>query len=147
MSTATQRNATRNFSTADYNKTPKIFIFDNRFVPGTFENVTGGAVTLEPGTLMLRSTVTVDGYVPAIAGATLANVVGISANEKAFELAAAGSAPINVGTKGTINGNLLSLPGGVTLDTVVGEKRVKDILEGLGFHIDTSAVEHTKEDN
>ena len=146
MTKVTQRNATRNQSNADY-EIKKIFIFDNRFVPGTFENVSGGAVTLEPGTLMLRSLVTADGFVPAIAGATLANVVGISANEDAFELADAGLAPINVATKGTVDGNLLTLPGGVTLDTVVGNKTVKDILEGIGFHIDTSAVEHTKFDN
>ena len=54
---------------------------------------------------------------------------------------------INIGTKGTIDGNALTLPTGVTLNTMVGDKTLGDVLEGIGFHVDTSTVEHTDFDN
>ena len=51
----TQRNSTRNQSTADFEQ-KKIFLFDNRFSQGTLENLTDPAAdqTLKAGQLVFR---------------------------------------------------------------------------------------------
>ena len=145
METANQRNQTRNQSTADY-QIKRIFIFDNRFKEGVYKNTDVAEATLAPYSLAARSATIVDGLIPVAAG-NLADVVGITANEQSIVLAAAGTTNINICTKGTIEAIHLSLPAGVTLNTVVGAKTLKDILEGIGFHIEENAVENTKFDN
>lgn len=146
MSQVTQRNATRNQSTADIRSTKKVFLFDNRFVPGIYKNTTGGALTIESGYLAVRSTTVVDGFESATVD-NLADVIGVLMVDETVTLANNGTTPLNIGTKGNIDGGLLVLPATVTLNTVVGNKRLKDILETLGLHIDTGATEHTQTDN
>lgn len=143
----TQRNATRNQSTADY-ESKKIFIFDNRFVEGVFKNNSGGSLTLQTGMLVVRDTAVAGGFLPATA-ANIEAVIGVVAVDGSVVLANAATANINICTKGTIDGNLLVLPATVTLNTVPTDatKTVRDILEGIGFHVDTSSVEMTKLDN
>lgn len=142
----TQRNATRNQSTADY-VAKQIFIFDNRFVEGVFKNTTAGAYSLKHGELVARSTADANGFIPVTVD-NLADMIGVAKIEAGPIVLTAGStANINIGTKGTIDGNLLSLPATVTLNTVVGNKTVRDILESIGFHVDTSSIENTKADN
>lgn len=143
----TQRNATRNQSTADY-QSKKIFIFDNRYIEGVFKNNSGGSFTLLPGMLAVRDIAVADGFLPATAD-NIADVIGVVAVDGSVVLANAATANINICTKGTIDGNLLILPATVTLNTVPTDasKTVRDILEGIGLHIDTSSVEMTKLDN
>jgi hypothetical protein len=143
--TVTQRNVTRNQSTADY-EFKRIFVFDNRFEKGSFRNTTAAAITLLPASLVARDTAVVNGFRPVTAG-NLADVIGISANEESIGLVVNGTTNINICTKGTIDAIYLALPATVTLNTVVGNKTLKDVLEAIGFHIDTSSVEHTKFDN
>lgn len=142
----TTRNVTRNQSTADFS-VKRFCIFDNRFVPGIFTNGSGASYDLVPGTLILRDTSKTNGFKAAVSGTTLADVIGISVNEGTITLADAGTANINIVTSGTIDGTQLTFPGGVTLETVVGTKTVKDILNALGLHIDQSTVENTNFDN
>ena len=137
--------STRNQSTANFS-TGKLFIFDNRYKEGVFKNITAGVLEHQGGNLVVRSKTIANGFEPATAD-NLADVVGVSAFCGSKQFAAGETANINIGTKGTIDGNLLELPTGVTLNTVVGNKTLTDILEDLGLHVDTSAVEHTKFDN
>lgn len=141
----TQRNATRNQSTADF-QIKRAFIFDNRFKEGAFKNTSAAALTLSPVSLVARNTAIVNGFIPVTA-ANLADVVGISANETDIVLEVNDVVNINICTKGTIEGIHLALPAGVTLNTTVGNKSLKDVLEGLGFHIEENALEMTKFDN
>jgi hypothetical protein len=144
----TQRNATRNQSTADY-ESKRIFIFDNRFVEGVFKNTTVGSYSLKHGELVARSLTDANGFIPVTAD-NIADVIGIAKIDGGpVVLAASATANINIGTKGTIDGNLLVLPAGITLNSVPvdGTKTLRDILEGIGFHVDTSTVDNTKFDN
>lgn len=141
----TQRNATRNQSTADY-QSKRIFIFDNRFIEGTYKNNAETDDVLSVGKLCVRDTATANGFLPAT-NANLANVVGVVDLDGSVTLAENATTNINVCTKGTIDGNLLVLPSGVTLNTTVGSKSLRDVLEAIGLHVDTSTVENTKFDN
>lgn len=141
----TQTVSTRNQSTANYEH-KNLFIFDNRFVEGVFKNTTGAAFDLLGGLLVARDTETPNGFKPVTA-ANLADVIGISAYEGKTTLAANETANMNIGTKGTVEINSIVLPATVTLSTVVGEKTLRDVLEGLGFHLNEGAVEMTDFDN
>lgn len=111
----------------------KVFLFDNRYSSETVSNPSEtDPVTIEPGTLLVRSAAGV--VVPATSG-NLANVVGISAEKVTVE--SEGTAPITYGVKGTVAQNALVFPSGVTLATVVGSPlTLKDKLELLGFHLE-----------
>jgi hypothetical protein len=86
------------------------------------------------------------GFIP-VTSSNLADVIGVVAIEGVNALGSGDSIACNICTKGTIDGNLLTLPSGVTLETVVGNKELRDVLESLGLHVDTSTVENTKFDN
>ncbi|HMI01624.1 MAG TPA: hypothetical protein VK541_04035 [Pedobacter sp.] len=104
---------------------------------------TGAAstITITPG-----GTAVASGVIPVTSG-NLANVIGVAAIDGSVVLENSESANMNYGTKGTIDGNSLVLPAGVTLDTIVGAKTLRDVIESLGLHVDTSTVDHTKFDN
>lgn len=143
-----QRNVTRNQSTADYS-VKKIFIFDNRYKFVQFSNPSGGgaeAVEIESGMLVVRDTTNANGVLAATS-ANLANVIGVAKLDGKVSVEPGSTLPIDICTKGTIDGNLLVLPATVTLNTTVGTKALTDVLESLGLHVDTSAVEHTNFDN
>lgn len=143
MSKVEQTSATRNQSTAQISENRQIFIFDNRFKEEVFKNNTGAAVELQSGQLVVRNGVNVS----LATSLNLANVIGITAYEGTTEITPNGTKNINICTKGTIDGTALSLPENVTLETAVGNKTLSDVLEGLGFHIDTSTIENTKIEN
>ena len=141
----TQRNATRNQSTADFQQ-KKIFLFDNRFENGVFKNNDEADIDVVAGLLVARDTGTANGLIPVTA-LTLANVVGIVNIDGTVTLAEDETVEVAYATKGTINGNLLTLPATVTLNSTVGSKSLKDVLEGIGFHVETNIVENTNFDN
>lgn len=147
MTELNKRDVTRNQSTADYGQ-KRIFLFNNRYQEGTFKNNTGAAYTLKPGTLVLRDTATPSQIIPAVAGATLANVIGIVKLDGEVAMATAETLDINFAISGDIDETHLELPAGVTLDTVPtdGSKTLRDILQGLGFVLQGS-VQNTKYDN
>lgn len=121
-------------------------VFTNIATGDTANLVQTGTGAASAITIVAGSTAIANGFIPVTSG-TLANTIGIAANEGVIELSINEAADINIGTKGTIDGNKLTLPAGVTLNTIVGSKNYRDILEGLGFHVDISATEHTTFDN
>ncbi|MEN9914203.1 MAG: Flavobacterium phage [Bacteroidota bacterium] len=87
-----------------------------------------------------------EGFSPATS-ATLANVIGIlKVTNDAETIANGGSVKANYCIRGDIDAGMLILPNGVTLDTIVGSKALKDILTALGF-VMNDVVEGTKYDN
>lgn len=130
--TYNQRNATRNQSTVDYTQ-EILFLNDGRSQEAVFLNNSGGLLTLEQGILVRRDVSTPGQVIPAIAGTTLADVIGIVRIDGTIDLADTETANINYDTQGTIDSGLLVFPATVTLDTVVGSKSLKDILTGIGF--------------
>lgn len=145
MTQISQRNATRNSSTADFS-VATLFIFDNRFIAGSFKNNTGADITLKRGTLVARDTAVAGGFIPVVAG-NLADVIGVSAVEEDVVLAAGASTPVNIGISGTVAGQNLVLPATITLNTTVGNKALIDVLQDVGFKVDTTTIENTKFDN
>lgn len=144
---ATQRSATGNQSTVDYSL-ENLFLYGNRYQTATFQNNTGAEATFSSGFLVLRNTSTPANVIPAIAGATLANVIGVLKLDSDVTLADAGTTPANYGIGGDIDVSLLQLPATVTLDTVVGTtgKCLRDFLTDLGFVL-KNVTENTKFDN
>lgn len=141
----TQRDNTRNQSAVDF-QVKTVFVFDNRYENGLYKNDSGDVADISLGMLAVRDTAIAGGLLPATA-LNLADVVGVIAFEGTASLADAEVIATAYCTKGTIDGNYLVLPATVTLDTTVGNKSLRDILEGIGLHVDTSSVEHTKFDN
>jgi hypothetical protein len=129
---AVQRDATRNQSTIDITR-KNIFTFGNRYRTAIFSNNTGGSLTINSGSLVLRHASLADTIIPAIAGATLANVIGILFVDGPLVLADGATANVNYCISGDVDAGLLTLPATVTLDTVVGAKALKDILTDLGI--------------
>lgn len=73
-----------------------------------------------------------EGFSPATS-TNLANVIGILKIDGLVPLADTASVNAYYALSGDIDAGLLILPLGVTLDTVVGSKALKDILTALGF--------------
>lgn len=130
--TATQRDATRNQSTVDITR-KNIFTYGNRYRTAIFSNNTGADLIIDSGSLVLRHASLADTIIPAIAGATLANVIGVLYVDGPLTLANGATANVNYCISGDVDGGLLTLPATVTLDTVVGAKALKDILTDLGI--------------
>lgn len=87
----------------------------------------------DPVFTIVNGTAGVDeGFSPATA-ATLANVIGVLKIDGLVTLADTASINAYYALSGDIDAGLLVLPLGVTLDTVVGSKALKDILTALGF--------------
>jgi len=104
---------------------------------------TGAASTI---TIVAGSTAIANGFIP-VTSSNLADVIGVVALDGSVTLAVNSFMTTNIGTKGTVDGNGLVLPSGVTLQTIVGAKTLRDILEGIGLHVDISGTEHTEFDN
>lgn len=143
-----QRNATRNQSTADFQR-KNIFTFGNRNQEGVFENNTLTELTAEAGILVKRNTGSLtnkDRFVPIEGGGDESAIVGILNVESQIVLAASGTTNCNVCISGDIDAGLLIFPSGVTLNTVVGDKLLKDILTNLGFVLN-NVTENSNFDN
>ncbi|QCW21730.1 hypothetical protein [Flavobacterium phage FCOV-S2] len=144
---ATRRSATNNQSTVDYS-VKSLFLFGNRYQTATFKNNTGAKATFKSGFLVLRDTTTPANVIPAIAGETLANVIGVLKLNNETTLANNETTPANYCISGDIDVNLLQLPDTVTLDTVVGTtgKCLRDFLTDLGFVL-KNVTENSNFDN
>ena len=87
-----------------------------------------------------------EGFSPATA-ATLANVIGILKVSNGITTMTNGtSVNANYCISGGIDAGMLILPLGVTLDTLVGNKALKDVLTALGFVLN-NVTEMTKFNN
>jgi hypothetical protein len=142
--TSTQRNATRNQSTLDV-QLDNIFICKNRFSTGTFKNTTAGAFDLKTGIFVARHATLADTLIP-VTSANVADIIGIAKVDGTVTLAAAGESFINYAISGDIDAGLIQFPATVTLDTMVGAKALKDVLNDLGFVLN-KVTENSKFDN
>lgn len=138
----TQRNSTRNQSTADFEQ-KKIFLFDNRFSIGTIENLTDPAEnqTLKAGQLVFRATngkLTLEGL--------YSQLVGVLAIDGEVVLAGGDTLDITYCHSGTVDGGNLILQGADTLNTVSSGLAVRDYLNNIGLHVE-SVTEMTSFDN
>ena len=143
--TATQRNATNNQSTVDFVR-KNLFLYGARFAKGVLANNLDPAASQNAtiGQLVVRDTGTA-GQVELATASNLADVIGITfMNDET--LASGATAAIDYAIRGDIDGSLLLLPDSVTLDTVVGNKALRDVLNDLGFVI-FAVQEQTKIDN
>lgn len=140
----TQRNATRNQSTADFQR-KNLFLFGNRYAESIFNNNTAAEITATSGLLVVRDVANPTKLIPATA-ANLANVVGILNVEGEVPLAVSADLNCNLCLSGDIDASLLTLPATVTLNTVVGTRLLRDILTGLGFVL-FNVVENSKFNN
>jgi hypothetical protein len=86
-----------------------------------------------------------EGFSPATS-ANLASVIGILKLEGQNTMANAATLTANYCLSGDIDASLLILPDGVTLDTIVSGKALKDILTALGFVLN-NVTELSKFDN
>lgn len=86
-----------------------------------------------------------EGFSPATS-ATLANVIGILKIEGVNTMANSASLKAHYALSGDIDASLLLLPNGVTLDSMVGSKALKDVLTALGFVLN-NVTEMTKFNN
>lgn len=86
-----------------------------------------------------------DGFSPCTR-ANLANVIGILKLEGVNTLADGATLSANMCIDGDIDATNLILPDGVTLDTIVGSKALKDILTSQGFVLN-NVIEGTKYNN
>lgn len=144
---AEQNGATRNQSNLKISH-KHIFLFDNQYSETIFNNNTGDAYTLKPGLVVIRNTSAPTKVVPAVAGATLINIVGVISTNDDIEMSDGSDANVTFCHGGVVNKDLLILPSGVTLDTVITDQgiTVGDKLRSLGFDLE-GAVENTKFDN
>ena len=119
--------ANNSYSEAQYSD-KKIFVFDNRFQN---RETTDTAVVY--GGLVCRKSA---GIVEAATSDNLEKVIGISASNVET------SGVLAYATKGTVYENNLTFPGGVTLDTMIGETglTLRDKLESLGFHLEIADI-------
>lgn len=100
----------------------------------------------DPTITVVNGTAGVDeGFSPATS-ANLASVIGILKIEGINPLANAATISANYGLSGDIDASMLILPDGVTLDTIVSGKSLKDILTALGFVLN-NVTELSKSDN
>ena len=125
MSTATNRNFTRNQLSTDYDFS-KTFRFANSYIKGEFINDTGAEVTLKIGTVLGRKASDASLKVLKFDAADGSQFpVGVCAEE--VVVAIAGAVPdLYVCNSGDINLSSIILPAGTTLDSVISDKILRD---------------------
>jgi hypothetical protein len=144
--TATQRDATNNQSTVDFVR-KNLFLYGARFAKGVLANNTDpeASQTAKIGQLVVRDTTTA-GQLELATDANLADVIGITFMDTTILADNDATVAIDYAIRGDIDGGLLDLPGSTTLDTTVGNKALRDVLNDLGFVI-FAVQEQTKIDN
>ncbi|AGF91654.1 structural protein [Cellulophaga phage phi47:1] len=138
------RNGTRNQSTADFSRS-NVFIFGNRYTRASILNGSGDDVVFEDGILVMRSATDTTKIVPVLLTADLAKTIGVLKTDE-VEVADGASVSVHFAHKGELDGNLLVLPEASTLNTLVGDRTLKDVLTGLGFIV-SNVAEDSKFDN
>lgn len=104
-----------------------------------------GTGTAPTFTIVGGTSGTDEGFSPATS-TTLANVIGILKLEGQNTMANGASLSANYCISGDLDASLLILPDGVTLDSMVGSKALKDVLTALGFVLN-NVTELSKFDN
>lgn len=115
---------------------------------GDKTDLTATGTGTSPTFVIVAGTAGVDEGISPATTTNLANVIGILKvpNGQTTLLANTESTKATYCISGDIDASLLVLPLGVTLDTIVGSKSLKDILTALGFVL-FNVTEMTKFDN
>ena len=145
---STQRGATRNQSTVDYSR-KQVFIYGNRYRETVFLNNTGADLDVSDGLLLIRNAANPEQVIPAVAGDTLANVIGLLKIGCDTTVTDGSTINANLCISGDVDTEYLTLPATVTLDTVAGpagSKLLKDVLTDLGFVLQ-NVTENSQTDN
>lgn len=133
---------TRNQSTATYSHS-QLILHSPKYGPEiVYKNTTEADLVAKSGLLVVRD-LTTTGQMKSATTLNLADVVGVLLINDSLTLAS--NAVVNgqylIG--GELDATQLILPATITLDTVVGEKFLRDILNDLGFKL-INIVEHSK---
>lgn len=139
------RGGSRNQSTADFSR-HTLFVSDNRYFAATAKNVDVADVTMEDGLLVMRDAADLTKVNPITDAGDLAKVIGIAKVNGEVVLAQNAETPINFSYQGEVDGAELVLPGVATLNTLVGDRTLKDVLTGLGIIV-LNVTDHSKFDN
>lgn len=139
------RGETRNQSTADFSRN-SLFVFGNRYYDATVANKAATEVTLEEGVLVMRDAADTTKVLPIVATADLAKVIGVVNITGSVVLATGEETNACYAHRGEIDGGLLVLPETSTLNTLVGDATLKDLLTEKGFVI-LNVSENSKFDN
>ncbi len=139
----TQRNSTRNQSTADYEQ-KKVFLFDNRFSKGVLINDSDPAVdvVVKSGMLVFRKFT--DGNLTL--NPTYTQLVGVLAIDGEVTLIPNQDIQVDFCNSGTLEASNLIIPGNNPLTQIELGLQIADHLRRIGFHLE-AATEQTKFDN
>lgn len=124
MSTVNTTLSNSNQQITNYN-TAKIFLGSNTYETGFYNNSGYADVVLEAGTLMGR-VATTDELIPLFSDATDGSQypVGILSHDITIEPGI--TATITICTSGEVDGDLVVLNPGDTMETVISTRRIKD---------------------
>lgn len=138
----TRTNVTRNQSTATYTSS-SLILFEPEYGPEVvYKNTTGASLDVKSGLLVVRD-VSTSGQLKSATSANLADVVGVLLINDVKTLANNATVNAQYLIGGEIDAAQLILPDTVTLNTVVGNKFLRDILSDLDFKLQ-NIVEHSK---
>ena len=138
----TTSGVTRNQSIALYTSDSLVLYAPKYGDEVVFKHSGTGSLEVKSGMLVLRDTTATGQVKTAIAGTTLVDVIGIFLMNDTVTLAAGGTVNGQLLIGGEINADSLILPIGVTLDTVVGNRFLRNILADKGFVL-RNIVEHS----
>lgn len=127
-------------STANYEK-KKLLLGGNSFSTGTLQNA--AAISVDPGTPLFRSA---DGKL-TLAQTDWTKFVGVIVIPDTISLSAATPKTVDYCDKGKLNYLGLTLASGETIDTVKSGMTIKDHMQNIGLHLETSTRDFTKFDN
>jgi len=145
--TGTYSGALTAYSTGAVNTATNAVTFTAETIGNKTDLTATGTGTSPTFVIVSGSSTTASGLIP-VTSANLADTIGIAVVDGGpVTLPDSESLNVAYGTRGEINATYLVLPSGVTLDTVVGNKSLEDILEGIGFDVNRTIVENTIYDN
>lgn len=127
-------------STANYER-KNLLLGGNQFSTGTLQNAT--ATDVEPGTPLFRAA---DGKL-TISQTDWTKFVGIIIIPDTISLLAATPKTVDYCDKGKINYLGLTLAAQETIETVKAGLTIKDHIQSIGLHLETSTRDFTKYDN
>lgn len=137
MSEVTQSINDSNLKGFDYDQS-KIFVFNNRYTGADFRNNTGALADFAPGLVVARNSS--GEIVPFLAAGTLGiqKPIGILSNGIEQIADATLKADQSFCHKGDVVESKIYFQDASTLDTIVEERMVKDILQDVGINITTT---------
>lgn len=105
--------------------TSKIFLWNNRYEEGFYNNSSYSAVTIPAGTLMGRNAAT--NYLkPLTSGASDGSQYPVGVLAKDYIVSASSTVQIFICVSGDVAEETVKLQGTDTLDTIISDRRIKD---------------------